>query len=505
MRRFQHDEITVTDLFCGAGGSSSGLKQLDGVTVRQAANHWRTAVDTHNANHPEADHDCADISQVDPRRYPRTTLLWASPECTNHSGAKGVKRTAQLDLFSDRVDEAVDAERSNRHGSYPRAGLAILALALGGFAIGTTEFVTMGLLPQIARGLGISIPSAGHAVSAYALGVVVGAPLVTMLFAKVPRKNVLLGLMVAFFVGNIGSALASSYPMLLLARFVAGMPHGAFFGIGAVVAATLVEKHRRTWAVSMMLAGLTVANIVGVPVSTWLGQHLGWQWPYALVAVIALLTVVAVWLWIPHQGSLGVTSVTGELKALTRPQVWFALAIGVVGFGGMFSTFSYIAPTMTELTGFSDAVVPVILVIYGIGMTAGAFLSERVAMRGLMRGIFGCLVTIAIILSLFGFAAHNKVSAVVFVFLLGCVPTIMVPMIQTRLMDVAHEGQSLAAALNHATLNAANALGAWLGGVVLDAGLGYEWCSRVGAVLAAAGAVITLVSAWTSRRAAVAG
>ncbi len=402
-------------------------------------------------------------------------------------------------------DEAVDAERSNRHGSYPRAGLAILALALGGFAIGTTEFVTMGLLPQIARGLGISIPSAGHAVSAYALGVVVGAPLVTMLFAKVPRKNVLLGLMVAFFVGNIGSALASSYPMLLLARFVAGMPHGAFFGIGAVVAATLVEKHRRTWAVSMMLAGLTVANIVGVPVSTWLGQHLGWQWPYALVAVIALLTVVAVWLWIPHQGSLGVTSVTGELKALTRPQVWFALAIGVVGFGGMFSTFSYIAPTMTELTGFSDAVVPVILVIYGIGMTAGAFLSERVAMRGLMRGIFGCLVTIAIILSLFGFAAHNKVSAVVFVFLLGCVPTIMVPMIQTRLMDVAHEGQSLAAALNHATLNAANALGAWLGGVVLDAGLGYEWCSRVGAVLAAAGAVITLVSAWTSRRAAVAG
>lgn len=390
-----------------------------------------------------------------------------------------------------------------RPGSaHPNAGRAILALALGGFGIGTTEFVTMGLLPQIADGVGIGIPTAGHVVSAYALGVVVGAPLVTMLFARVPRKRVLIGLMVAFFVGNLGSALATSYPMLLAARFVSGMPHGAFFGLGAVVAASLVQKHRRTWAVSMMLAGLTVANIVGVPISTWMGQHLGWQWPYALVALIAVATVVAIWAWVPHQGTAGLTSVGGELRALTRAQVWFALAIGVVGFGGMFSTFSYIAPTMTELAGFPGGAVPFILVVYGVGMTAGAFLSERVAGHGLMRGIFGCLVAIAVILSLFGFAAHFEPTAIVFVFLLGCVPTVMVPMIQTRLMDVAHEGQSLAAALNHATLNAANALGAWLGGVVLSAGLGYEWCSRVGAVLAVAGAAITLVSAATSRRAA---
>lgn len=399
-------------------------------------------------------------------------------------------------------DDAVEAERAAHPGPYAHASLAILALAMGGFAIGTTEFVTMGLLPNIADGIRVSIPQAGHVVSAYALGVVVGAPAVTMAFAKVPRKTILFGLMVAFFLGNLGSALSQNYPTLMLARFISGMPHGAFFGLGAVVAASLVEKHRRTWAVSMMLAGLTVANILGVPVATWLGQHVGWQWPYALVAAIALATALAVAAWVPHQGKAGLASAKGELRALTKPQVWFALAIGIVGFGGMFSTFSYIAPTMTQLTGFAPATVPIILVIYGVGMTCGAFISGRIANHGLMRGIFGCMIVIAIILSLFGFAAHNKVTAILFVFLLGCVPTVMVPMIQTRLMDVAHEGQSLAAALNHATLNFANALGAWLGGLVLDMGLGYEWCSRVGAVLALAGAAVTVASAVTSRRSA---
>lgn len=386
------------------------------------------------------------------------------------------------------------------NGAHPRAGLAIAALALGGFAIGTTEFVTMGLLPDISRGLGISIPQAGNAVSAYALGVVIGAPLVTMVFAKVPRKTVLIGLMLAFFVGNVGAALAPNYHVLLAARVVSGMPHGAFFGLGAVVAASLVAQHRRTWAVSMTLGGLNVANVIGVPIATWMGQRMGWQWPYALVAVIGLLSALAVLAWVPHQGTTGLVTAKKELKALTRPQVWFALAIGIVGFGGMFSTFSYIAPTMTELTGFSEATVPLILVVYGVGMTCGALVSGRVAVHGLMRGIFGCLIAIAVMLALFGYAAHYKPTAVLFVWLLGFLPTVMVPMIQIRLMDVAHEGQSLAAALNHATLNFANALGAWLGGVVLDAGLGYEWCSRVGAILAVFGAVVAAASAFTSRR-----
>lgn len=385
----------------------------------------------------------------------------------------------------------------------PRAAhvnLALLALALGGFGIGTTEFVTMGLLPQIAEGVRISIPAAGYVVSAYALGVVVGAPTIAALAARAPRKRVLLWLMVAFGIGNLASALATAYLPLLLARFVSGLPHGAYFGIGSVVAASLVPKERRTWAVAMMLAGLTVANIVGVPAATLLGQHLGWQWPYALVAAISAVTVLAIWRWVPWQRSDDTASIGSELRSLTRLQVWLALAIGTVGFGGMFATFSYIAPTMTELTGFGERAVPFILVVYGVGMTCGAFLAGRVASRGLMRGIFFCLMAIAVLLAGFGFAAQQKWSAVPAVFLLGLVPTILVPMLQTRLMDVAHEGQSLAAALNHSTLNIANALGAWLGSVVLAAGYGYEWPSRVGAVLAVAGLLVAGLSAWLQRR-----
>jgi DHA1 family inner membrane transport protein len=394
---------------------------------------------------------------------------------------------------ADLVD--VESPASCRH-----VNLAILALAIGGFAIGTTEFVTMGMLPEIAAGVGITIPTAGHVVSAYALGVVVGAPLIATLAARLSRKSVLLWLMVAFAAGNIASSMADSYPLLMLTRFLSGLPHGAFFGIGAVVAASLVPTHRRTWAVSMMLAGLTVANIVGVPVTTWVGQNFGWQWPYALVGLIALATVAATWAWVPHQPAQGDASMRAELRSLKRLQVWLALLIGTVGFGGMFATYSYIAPTMTELTGYAPAAVPLILAIYGIGMTTGAFLSGRVAAYGLMRGIFYCLAAITVILTVFGFAAHNKVTAIVAVFLLGLVPTILVPMLQTRLMDVAHEGQSLAAALNHSTLNMANALGAWLGSVVLDAGYGYEWPSRVGAVLALAGLCIAAVSVLVGRR-----
>jgi DHA1 family inner membrane transport protein len=393
----------------------------------------------------------------------------------------------------DLVDVEVPA--SNQH-----VNLAIFALAIGGFAIGTTEFVTMGLLPQIASGVGITIPAAGHVVSAYALGVVVGAPLIATLAARMQRKSVLVWLMVAFAAGNIASSMAASYPQLMLARFLSGMPHGAFFGIGAVVAASLVPIHRRTWAVSMMLAGLTVANIIGVPLTTWVGQHFGWQWPYALVGVIALATVAAIWAWVPHRPAAGDASMRAELRSLRRLQVWLALLIGTVGFGGMFATYAYIAPTMTELTGYPSAAVPVILAIYGIGMTTGAFLSGRVAAHGLMRGIFLCLAMIAVILALFGYAAHNKVTAVLVVFLLGMVPTILVPMLQTRLMDVAYEGQSLAAALNHSTLNMANALGAWLGSVVLEAGYGYEWPSRVGVVLALASMGIAAISVLVGRR-----
>lgn len=383
-----------------------------------------------------------------------------------------------------------------------RIRLALLALALGGFAIGTTEFVTMGLLPQIARGVHISIPTAGHVVSSYALGVVVGAPLVATIAAKLPRKSVLLALMVAFAVGNVASALAPNYAVLMLARFVSGLPHGAFFGIGSVVAASLVPRHRRTAAVALMLTGLTVANVVGVPLATLLGQHLGWQWPYVLVAAIATATVLAVGIWVPAQPAEHTASARSELSALARPQVWLTLGVGTVGFGGMFATFSYITPTMTHLAGFDISVVPLILVVYGVGMTTGTMLSGRVAAYGMLRGMIGALAAIAVLLAVFGPLARHPASAVPAVFLLGMLPSILVPLLQTRLMDVAREGQSLAAALNHSTLNIANALGAWLGGVVLAHGLGYEWPSRVGAVLAAGGIAIAVVSAVLQRRTA---
>jgi DHA1 family inner membrane transport protein len=316
-----------------------------------------------------------------------------------------------------------------------------------------------------------------------------------------PRKRLLLWLMAGFAAANVASALAGSYGLLMAARFLSGLPHGAFFGVASLVAASLVVPERRTWAVSMVLSGLTVANIVGVPLTTRLGQQYGWQWPYAAVGVVALLTVAAVWRWVPYCPPDGGATLRSELSALRRPQVWLALGIGTVGFGGMFATFSYIAPTMTELGGFEEATIPLILALYGVGMTAGAVLSGPVSRMGLLRAVVLSLVSIAVMLALFGPAVATAAPlALLAVFLLGLLPSVLVPMLQTRLMDVAHEGQSLAAALNHSTLNLANALGAWLGSLVLAAGLGYEWPSRVGAGLAVLGLGIALWSAALERR-----
>jgi len=382
-----------------------------------------------------------------------------------------------------------------------RTTLAILAIAVGGFAIGTTEFVTMGLLPQIAAGTGVDIATSGHYVSAYALGVVVGAPLIAVAFAKAPRKGLLMGLMAFFAVAHLAILAADTYPTVMAARFLAGMPHGAFFGIGSVVAASLVSHQRRTAAVAAILGGLGVANVVGVPLATLLGQRFSWHLPYVLVGVIAALTVVAIAIFLPHLPPSGEESMRAEMQALRRVQVWLALLIGVVGFGGMFAMYSFITPTMTELAGLDERYIPWVLAAYGIGMVAGMVLSGRVANRvGVLQGIIGALGAIAVLLALFGWAAQTLWLAVVMVFVLGLLPSIVVPLLQTRLMDVAHEGQSLAAALNHSTLNTANALGAWLGSIVLAAGWGYGAPSLVGAVLAVLGVGVAVLSAVLERR-----
>jgi DHA1 family inner membrane transport protein len=403
------------------------------------------------------------------------------------------------------IDAATDlsATPETTSGSDPVGGqaagsrhatLAIFALAIGGFAIGTGEFVSMGLLPNIATGVGITIPQAGHVVSAYALGVMVGAPVIAAFGARLPRKRLLWWLMAAFALGNLASALAPSYSTLLLARFVAGLPHGAFFGIGALVGASLVPPNRRAWAVSMMLAGLTVANVIGVPLTTLVGQQWGWRWPYGLVGLLGMVTLAAVLLWIPRRPAEQGLTMRTELSALRHRQVWLALLTGTVGFGGMFATYSYITPTLTTLANFSETAVTGLLAVYGVGMTVGVMLGGRLADWSLMPSLYGALLCTAVVLLGFGYAVRTKPGAALAMFVFGITGSVLVPILQTRLMDVAREGQSLAAALNHSTLNLANALGAWIGGLVLDRGLGYEWPSRVGALLALAGLAVALLS-----------
>ena len=378
----------------------------------------------------------------------------------------------------------------------------MLALALGGFGIGTTEFVAMGLLPEMASGLGVSEPAAGHVISAYALGVVVGAPLIAALTARVPRRTLLIALMVAFTVGNAASVFAPSYTTLMMARFVAGLPHGAYFGVAALVAAHLAEPGKRAKAVAMVMMGLSVANVIGVPVAAWIGQALGWRSAFALVAVIGVATVASLFVWIPRLDGMPVTNPITELGALGRVQVWMTLIVGMVGFGGMFAVYTYISTTLTDVSGLGASFIPLALMLYGLGMVAGNFVGGYLADRALMKGLFLSMGSLVVILAIFVIAVRNPYTALVFVFLIGLAGSSMVPGLQTRLMDVAEDAQTLAASLNHAALNIANAFGAWIGGVVIAAGYGYTAPAAVGSLLAVAGLVVLSVAVILQRRAA---
>ncbi|MDT9660516.1 MULTISPECIES: MFS transporter [Rhodococcus] len=378
----------------------------------------------------------------------------------------------------------------------------MLALALGGFGIGTTEFVAMGLLPEMATGLGVSEPIAGHVISAYALGVVVGAPLIAALTARVPRRTLLIALMVAFTVGNAASVFAPSYTTLMMARFVAGLPHGAYFGVAALVAAHLAEPGKRAKAVAMVMMGLSVANVIGVPVAAWIGQALGWRSAFALVAVIGVATVASLFVWIPRLDGMPVTNPITELGALGRVQVWMTLIVGMVGFGGMFAVYTYISTTLTDVSGLGASFIPLALMLYGLGMVAGNFVGGYLADRALMKGLFLSMGSLVVILAVFVIAVRNPYTALIFVFLIGLAGSSMVPGLQTRLMDVAEDAQTLAASLNHAALNIANAFGAWIGGVVIAAGYGYTAPAAVGSLLAVAGLVVLAVAVILQRRAA---
>ncbi len=375
-------------------------------------------------------------------------------------------------------------------GAAAPAWLALTALALGGFGIGTTEFATMGVLPDVAGDLGASIPQAGHLVSAYALGVVVGAPILAVLGARLPRKGLLLVLLVALAVGNGLSALAPTFGSLELARFASGLPHGAYFGTAAVVAASLVPPQRRARAVARVMMGLTVANVIGVPLATLLGQQLGWRSTYWSVAAIGGLALIAVQRWVPQVAPLPGASPRRELGAFRRPQVLLTLLVGAIGFGGFFAVYSYITPTLTRVSGFEVGAVPLALALFGVGMTVGTEIGGRLADWSVVRTIFLGMGTTGLVLLLFTLTAHNAWTAAVTVLLIGGSGSLCLPALQTRLMDVAGDAQVLAAAGNHSALNMANALGAFLGGAVISAGYGYTAPAVVGAVLAVGGMAV---------------
>jgi DHA1 family inner membrane transport protein len=379
-------------------------------------------------------------------------------------------------------------------------GLAVLALATGGFAIGTTEFVTMGLLPQIAAGIDVSIPRAGHVISAYAVGVVVGAPVLAYFGARLPRRGLLISLMAAFLIGNSLSAIAGNYELLLAARFLSGLPHGAFFGVAALVAADLAAPERRGRAVALTMLGLSVANVVGVPAATWLGQHLGWRSAYWLVAGLALLTVAMVRSFVPHVDANPHATGRRELSLFAKPQVWLTLLAGAIGFGGLFAVYSYIAPTVTDVGGLSEGAVPVFLLAFGLGMVAGTWVAGELSDWSILWSMVIGSAGLGASLLLFWVVAPAGWWALPVVFLITVIGSVFVLALQMRLMHVAGESQTLGAATNHAALNIANALGAWLGGLVIAAGHGYRSPALVGVALSLAGTFVVLVSALLHRR-----
>ena len=387
--------------------------------------------------------------------------------------------------------------------STTRTRLALFALALGGFGIGLTEFVAMGLLPNLAADLlpglwaqshELANAKAGWLISAYALGVVVGAPTIAALAARFPRKQLLLACLGVFVLGTIASALLPSFETVLAARFITALPHGAYFGIAALVAASLMGPGKRGRGVALVLSGLTIANVIGVPVITFLGQQAGWRIAYLVVAAVFALTFVAVMLVVPFQLGDANATMKRELRAFTRPQVWLALLIGSLGFGGFFAVYTYVSPLATNVTGLDVSLVPFVLVAAGLGMTIGNFFGGRGADHNIMGTLFVCFGLFAISLAGLALTGRTPVGLFVFVFMVGGSAAALSPAIQTRLMDVAGDSQTLAAAINHSALNIGNSLGAWLGGVTIAAGLGYLSPAWVGLLLCAPGVALALVS-----------
>lgn len=389
----------------------------------------------------------------------------------------------------------VEAPTRTRH-----VAMALIALALGGFAIGTTEFMTMGLLEEIADGIHRTNAETGHIITAYAFGVVVGAPIIVSLGARLPKKELAIGLILALGVGNAITAVSSGYLPVMAARFVSGLPHGAYFGVASLLAASLVRPELKGRAVSSVMLGLSVATVAGVPASTILGQTLGWRSAYWAVLVIAIAAGLMIFVFVPHSPANTDASVRGELRALKQPQVLFAVSAGMVGFGGMFAMYSYIAPIVTKVIDLSDAWIAVFTLAFGIGSVVGSWWAGHLADWNAERSVLLGFVATAFVLAAFYFAALHVIPALLLVFAVGVLGSVVAINLQIRLMDAAGDAQMLGAALNHSALNIANGLGAFAGSAIISAGYGYRATSWVGVVLATLGVLIFAVGLAYNRK-----
>jgi DHA1 family inner membrane transport protein len=380
-----------------------------------------------------------------------------------------------------------------------RPGVVLFALAMGSFAIGTTEFATMSLLPYFSQDLHIDPATAGHVISAYALGVVVGAPTIAVLAARLSRKFLLIMLMLVFGIANGLSALAPDYHWMLFFRFISGVPHGAYFGVASLVGASIVPVEKRAQAVARIMLGLTIATVIGVPAANWMGQVIGWRAGFGLVAALSALTMLLVWIFAPKQARDLDAHPMRELGALKRGQVWLTLGIGAIGFGGMFAVYTYVASTLLTVTHVTAGLVPVVLCLFGLGMTVGTLFCGWAADKAQMPAIGLCLLWSAFWLGVYPFAAHNVWAVSLVVFMIGAGGGLGI-MLQTRLMDVAGDAQTMAAALNHSAFNFANALGPLLAGMVIARGAAFNETGFVGVLLALGGFAIWIVALLDNRR-----
>jgi len=373
--------------------------------------------------------------------------------------------------------------------------LALLALAIGGFGIGLTEFVIMGLLPEVAADFAVTETAAGYLISGYALAVAVGAIALTVAMTRVNRKHALIALMVLFIIGNLLSALAPTYAVMMTGRIVAALCHGAFFGIGAVVAASLVPEGRKAAAISLMFAGLTTANVLGVPLGTFLGQAAGWRSTFWAITIIGIVALIGIAVLVPALTSQrDGASVWGEFRIFRSGQVWASMAVTVLGYGGMFGAFSYIAFTLTGVSGFAAEAVPWLLVLFGVGLFIGNIVGGRTADKSLGGTLVTLLAGLVVILTVFSLVAGNQIATIIALLLMGGFGFATVPGLQMRIMNHAEDAPTLASGANIAAFNIGNALGAWIGGITIAAGLGYTSPLWAGAIVTAAGLVVLLIA-----------